>query len=111
MMRSALSSLEAHSETTVVVGDRMDTEIISGLEAGLRTILVLTRSTQGTSVLRFPYRPTKVVESIADLVDMVARARGAGRTAVGRRAGPRPPDVVTSGPSARSSPGRRGSCS
>ena len=72
MMRSALNRLEAHSETTVMVGDRMDTDVISGLEAGLRTILVLTGSTQAHQVEDFPYRPTKVVDSIADLVDMVA---------------------------------------
>ena len=72
MMRSALNRLEAHSETTVMVGDRMDTDVISGLEAGLRTILVLTGSTQAHQVEDFPYRPTKVVDSIADLVDVVA---------------------------------------
>src|SRR3954447_14368456 len=72
MMRSALNRLEAHSETTVMVGDRMDTDIISGLEAGLRTILVLTGSTSRSQVEHFPYRPTKVVDSIADVVDLVA---------------------------------------
>jgi NagD protein len=72
MMRSALNRLEAHSESTVMIGDRMDTDIISGLEAGLRTILVSTGSTRPDMVERFPYRPTRVVESIADLVDLVA---------------------------------------
>ncbi|MDX6358131.1 MAG: 5-nucleotidase [Nocardioidaceae bacterium] len=72
MMRSALNRIEAHSETTVMVGDRMDTDIISGLEAGLRTILVTTGSTRPEQVERFPYRPTRVVDSVADLVDMVA---------------------------------------
>ena len=43
MMRSALNRLEAHSETTVMIGDRMDTDIISGLEAGIRTVLVTHR--------------------------------------------------------------------
>jgi NagD protein len=71
MMRSALNRLEGHSETTVMVGDRMDTDIISGLEAGLRTILVTTGSTRPEQVERFPYRPTRVVDSIADLVDLV----------------------------------------
>ncbi|PUA79402.1 HAD-IIA family hydrolase [Nocardioides currus] len=70
MMRSALNQLEAHSETTVMVGDRMDTDIVSGLEAGLRTILVLTGSTQRDHVGRFPYRPTVVIDSIADVMDL-----------------------------------------
>jgi NagD protein len=71
MMRSALNRIDAHSETTVMVGDRMDTDIVSGLEAGLRTILVLTGSTGAEQVDRFPYRPTDVVDSVADLVALV----------------------------------------
>ena len=71
MMRSALNRLEAHSETTVMIGDRMDTDIISGLEAGLRTMLVFTGSTRPDQVKSFPYRPTWVTDSIADVVDMV----------------------------------------
>ncbi|EWT03306.1 HAD family hydrolase [Intrasporangium oryzae NRRL B-24470] len=71
MMRSALNRLDAHSETTVMVGDRMDTDIISGLEAGLRTVLVLTGSTKQHQIERFPYRPSRVVDSVADLVDLV----------------------------------------
>ena len=73
MMRSALNRLAAHSETTVMIGDRMDTDIISGLEAGLRTVLVTTGSTRPEQVETFPYRPTRVVDSIADLVDEVGR--------------------------------------
>lgn len=72
MMRGALNRLEAHSETTVMVGDRMDTDIVAGLEAGLRTILVGTGSTRPDQVESFPYRPTRVVGSVADLVPMVA---------------------------------------
>jgi NagD protein len=71
MMRSALNRLDAHSETTVMIGDRMDTDIISGLEAGMRTVLVLTGSTRATQVDRFPYQPTRVVDSVADLVELV----------------------------------------
>ena len=71
MMRSALNRIDAHSESTVMVGDRMDTDIVSGLEAGLRTILVLTGSTRPEAVDRFPYRPTYVKDSVADLVDLV----------------------------------------
>ena len=72
MMRSALNRLEALSESTVMIGDRMDTDIISGLEAGIRTILVTTGSTRPEHVERFPYRPTRVVDSIADLVELVS---------------------------------------
>ncbi|MBB2892560.1 HAD-IIA family hydrolase [Flexivirga oryzae] len=71
MMRSALNRIEAHSETTVMIGDRMDTDVVSGLEAGLRTILVLTGSTAGDQVARHPFVPTRVVDSIADVVPLV----------------------------------------
>ena len=69
MMRSALNAIDAHSETTAMVGDRMDTDVVSGLEAGMHTILVLTGSTTRTAAERFPYRPSRIVDSIADLVD------------------------------------------
>jgi NagD protein len=72
MMRSALNRIEAHSETTVMIGDRMDTDIVSGLEAGLRSVLVLSGSTGEHEVDRFPYRPTRIVESIADVVPLIA---------------------------------------
>lgn len=65
MMRSALRALDAHSETTAMVGDRMDTDVVSGLEAGLETILVLTGVTARDDIDRFPYRPRRVVESVA----------------------------------------------
>ncbi len=76
MMRSALNRLEAHSETTVMIGDRMDTDIISGLEAGLRTVLVTTGSTRPDQVETFPYRPTRVVDSIADLIELAKTPAG-----------------------------------
>jgi 5'-nucleotidase len=72
MMRSALNAIEAHSETTVMIGDRMDTDMVAGIEAGLRTILVLTGSTRREDVDRYPYRPTRVLDSIADVVPLVA---------------------------------------
>jgi NagD protein len=67
MMRSAMRKLNAHSENTVMIGDRMDTDIISGMESGLRTILVLTGVTTREQVGRFPYKPTWIRESIADI--------------------------------------------
>jgi NagD protein len=69
MMRSALNALDAHSETTAMVGDRMDTDVVAGLEAGLETILVLTGVTTREDAERHPYVPSRVVESVADLVD------------------------------------------
>jgi NagD protein len=71
MMRSALNSIDAHSESTVMVGDRMETDVISGIEAGMRTVLVLTGSTRREQIERFPYRPTRVCDSIADVVPLV----------------------------------------
>jgi NagD protein len=71
MMRSALNRLEAHSETSVMVGDRMDTDVVCGLEAGMRTVLVKTGSTRADQIETYPYRPTAVVESIADVVHLV----------------------------------------
>jgi NagD protein len=71
MMRAALNRIEAHSETTAMVGDRMDTDIVAGLEAGMRTVLVLTGIMQADEIDRFPYRPYRVVPSIADLVDEI----------------------------------------
>ncbi|MCU1493381.1 MAG: family hydrolase [Acidimicrobiaceae bacterium] len=68
MVREGLNVLGAHSETTVMVGDRMDTDVVAGIEAGLETILVLSGVTQPQDVERFPYRPTRVVASVADLV-------------------------------------------
>jgi len=69
MIRSALNALDAHSESTVMIGDRMDTDVVAGLEAGMRTVLVLTGITHPSDIERFPYRPTRVVNSIADLLD------------------------------------------
>src|SRR5881275_2731924 len=68
MMRSALNAIEAHSESTAMIGDRMDTDVVSGLEAGLHTVLVLTGVTQREETERFPFRPSQIVESVADLV-------------------------------------------
>jgi NagD protein len=73
MIRSALNALDAHSETTAMIGDRMDTDIVAGLEAGLEAILVLTGVTTREEAERFPYRPARVVDSVADLVDELGR--------------------------------------
>ncbi len=68
MMRSALNAIDAHSETTAMIGDRMDTDVVAGLEAGLETILVLTGVATREAAERFPFRPTRIVRSVAELV-------------------------------------------
>jgi NagD protein len=69
MMRSALNAIQAHSETTAMIGDRMDTDIVAGLEAGLETILVLSGVTSPGEAERYSYLPSRIVESVAELVE------------------------------------------
>jgi NagD protein len=71
MFRSAMNRIEAHSETTTMIGDRMDTDVVAGIEAGLETFLVLTGSTRAEDVNRYPYRPSRVLPSIADVIDLI----------------------------------------
>jgi NagD protein len=71
MLRSAMNRIDAHSERTVMVGDRMDTDVVAGIEAGLETILVLSGSTTSSDIERFPFRPSRVLESIADAIELV----------------------------------------
>lgn len=68
MMRSALNAIGAHSEDTIMIGDRMDTDVHAGVEAGLHTILVLTGISTRETADRFPYRPHLILDSVADLV-------------------------------------------
>lgn len=72
MMRSALQALGAHSEHTVMIGDRMDTDVHSGIEAGLRTILVLSGISTKESAESYPYRPSRIADSVADLLGCTA---------------------------------------
>jgi NagD protein len=67
MMRTALNYLGVHSEDTIMVGDRMDTDIVAGVESGMETILVLSGVTRREDVERFPYRPTRILPSVAEL--------------------------------------------
>ncbi|MEV8566759.1 HAD-IIA family hydrolase [Streptomyces sp. NPDC051322] len=71
MMRTGLNTIGAHSESSAMIGDRMDTDVLAGLEAGMETFLVLTGLTQPADVERYPFRPTRIVDSIADLVELV----------------------------------------
>jgi NagD protein len=71
MFRSALNRIAAHSENTVMVGDRMDTDVVAGIEAGLETILVLTGSTSVEEIEKYPYRPSRVLSSIAEAIELI----------------------------------------
>jgi len=67
MMRKALQKIGTHSEHTIMIGDRMDTDIIAGMEAGMETILVLSGVTKMEDIDRYPFRPTHVLPSVADI--------------------------------------------
>ena len=67
MMRSALNYLGVHSEDTVMIGDRMDTDIIAGVESGIETILVLSGVTGREDVGSYAYQPTRIVSSVAEI--------------------------------------------
>jgi NagD protein len=71
MFRSALNRIEAHSENTMMIGDRMDTDVVAGIEAGLDTILVLTGSTSEADIQKYPFRPGRVLPSIAEVIDLI----------------------------------------
>ena len=71
MFRSAMNRIEAHSENTMMVGDRMDTDVVAGIEAGLDTILVLTGSTTVEDIEKYPFRPGRVLPSIAEAIELV----------------------------------------
>ena len=68
MLRLALNSIGAHSEGTIMVGDRMDTDIIGGVQAGMETVLVLSGVTRREDVDRFPYQPSRIVSSVAEIM-------------------------------------------
>jgi NagD protein len=74
MFRSALNQIGAHSENTAMIGDRMDTDIIAGMEAGLHTILVRTGISADSDLQKFPFRPIETVDSVADLLPNSKRA-------------------------------------
>jgi NagD protein len=69
MFRSAMNKIHAHSENTGMIGDRMDTDIVAGIEAGLHTILVLTGISDQAEIERYPFRPDEVLKGVVDLVE------------------------------------------
>lgn len=69
MFRSAMRKIDAHSQSTGMIGDRMDTDVVAGIEAGLHTVLVLTGIADEAEIQRYPFRPTEILMSVADLVE------------------------------------------
>lgn len=69
MFRSAMKKIGAHSETTAMIGDRMDTDVVAGIEAGLHTILVMTGISDQAEILKYPFRPNEILNSVADLLE------------------------------------------
>ena len=69
MFRSAMRKIGAHSESTGMIGDRMDTDVVAGIEAGLHTVLVLTGIADDAEIAKYPFRPTEILNSVADLLE------------------------------------------
>ena len=67
MMRSAIHRLGVHSEEAAMIGDRMDTDIIAGIESGLDTVLVLSGVTSRESITQYPYRPRIILNGVGDI--------------------------------------------
>ena len=67
MMRTGLQLLGVHSEEAAMVGDRMDTDVIAGMESGLATVLVLSGCSSRTDVNDYPYRPTDILNGVGDI--------------------------------------------
>jgi NagD protein len=71
MMRNALKKINTTREESVIIGDRMDTDIIAGIESDIDTVLVLSGITSREIIDQFPYRPMYILNGIADLVDLI----------------------------------------
>ena len=67
MMRTGLRILGVHSEDAVMIGDRMDTDMVAGIETGLDTVLVLSGVTRREDIAKFPYRPRLVLDGVGDI--------------------------------------------
>ena len=67
MMRTGLRILGVHSEEAVMIGDRMDTDMVAGIETGLDTVLVLSGVTSLNDIKKFPYRPRIVLNGVGDI--------------------------------------------
>lgn len=69
MLRHARKMMDCRSAETVIIGDRMDTDIVAGIESGFDTVLVLSGVTTEESMATFPYRPTHIFSGVGDIID------------------------------------------
>ena len=67
MMRTGLNMLGVHSNEAAIIGDRMDTDIVAGIECGLDTVLVLSGVSTRETVDSFPYRPRLILNGVGDI--------------------------------------------
>ena len=67
MMRTGLNMLGCHSAEAVMIGDRMDTDVISGMESGMSTVLVLSGCSTRDTLKMYAYRPTMVLNGVGDI--------------------------------------------
>lgn len=74
MMRTGLKMLGVHTEDAAIIGDRMDTDIVAGIESGLDTALVLSGVTDEVEMLKFPYRPRLVLNGVGDIPGTVKKS-------------------------------------
>lgn len=81
MMRTGLQILGVHSEDAAIIGDRMDTDIIAGIESGLDPILVLSGVTTRQSMEQYPYRPRMVLDGVGDIADEASQQEMSALTA------------------------------
>ena len=75
MMRTGLDILGCHSAEAVMVGDRMDTDVISGMESGMSTVLVLSGVSTRETIDTFAYRPSIVLDGVGSIVDVAERQK------------------------------------
>ncbi len=67
MMRTGLNMLGVHSNEAAMIGDRMDTDIIVGIEGGLDTVLVLSGVTSKDDIEHYAYRPRLILDGVGDI--------------------------------------------
>jgi NagD protein len=74
MFRTALRKLNAHSGDCIMIGDRMETDIMGGMEAGMDTILMLSGVTHITDLEKFAFRPSFIMNDLMELTHYLEQA-------------------------------------